>query len=169
MKKIYFAGKFKLDSDTGLSLGERLRDDFRARLLGSGERLAIANEGVMLTADVCYAGPFYCEAASSGEHTSTDCMAVLSAERRAVLECDSYVAVFGESFSVGTVVELGWAIEADKEIYILYKEEKSRYSIASEYWFAIADAKSRGRDVRIFSYSSEEEIVTITEREILGK
>lgn len=169
MKRIYFAGKFKLDPNTELPLGKRLEGDFRAVLLGGGERLAVASDDVMLTDDISYAGPFYCEAASSGEYTSLDCMEVLAAERRAVLGCDVYVAVFDESFSVGTVVELGWALNCEKEIFIIYKKEPSRYKIASEYWFAIADAISRNDRVSVFACDGDSEIQSIIEREIIGK
>lgn len=66
-----------------------------------------------------YGGPFYCEQASQGVFTSTDRVVVPTAERSFVENCDAYVAVFGDSFSVGTVVELGWAIELNKSIAVL--------------------------------------------------
>ena len=121
----------------------------------------------MLADEICYSGPFYCEAASNGEYTSTDCQTVISAEWKSVRDCDVYVAVFGEDFSVGTVVELGWALAFEKEIFILYKNEESRYSIASEYWFAIADAMRRGDRVSVFTYDDESQIEKIIDREIL--
>ena len=169
MKKIYFAGKFNLDPDESLPLSARLGADFRALVLRSPERLVLASDGVMLTENALYAGPFYCEAASDGEYTSTDCRVVLEAERRAVLGSDVYVAVLGADFSVGTVVELGWALGADKEIFIIYKKEPSRYTIASEYWFAIADALARSQKVRVYPYESESELLDIIETEILKR
>ena len=167
MKKIYFAGKFNISSDESLPLCERLSEDYRARLLKDPSRLVRYSEGLRLSDSFIYTGPFYCEEASNGEFTSTDCQAVLSAEWRAVSECDVYVAVFSESFSVGTVVELGWAINADKEIYLLYKKEESKYTISSEYWFAIADAMRRAKRIKVFTYESDSEINGIIEREII--
>ena len=156
--QVYFAGKFTLTGDVALPLGTRLSEDYRARLLGSGELLVKHRSDLFVLEDIKYGGPFYCEEASEGVYTSTDCTAVLRAERASVVAADCYVAVFGESFSVGTVVELCWAIELGKKIVILYKEQSSRYSIASEYWFAIADAVERGRDVTVKTYGDEAEI-----------
>ena len=169
MKKIYFAGKFNINKDESLPLEVRLKDDFRARLLGDPSKLSLYSDGVMLSENACYFGPFYCEKASEGEYTSTDCQAVLSAEWNAVNNADCYVAVFGESFSVGTVVELGWALNLDKEIYIIYKKEESRYSIGSEYWFAIADAVKRGKSVKLFTYECESQIIDYIKREVIGE
>jgi hypothetical protein len=148
-------------------LSERLRDDFRAKLLGGAERMVFAREGVLIEDGFCYAGPFYCEAASSGEYSSTDCRAVLSAERRACSGADIFVAVFGESFSPGTVVELEWAIELNKDIIILYRECESRYSIGTEYWFPIADAIERaGGAILALPYRDEGEIADILRQKI---
>lgn len=157
-KSIYFAGKFRLCPGKQLPLDQRLTEDFRARLLGMPERLVRYDPDLTVMEQFHYAGPFYCEQASEGVYTSTDCVTVLTAERQSVERCDIYVAVFSESFSVGTVVELGWAIELDKTIVILYQPQESSYSIASEYWFAIADALKRGRQVKVATYREDAEI-----------
>jgi len=162
MKKIYFGGKFNLLPDKALPLSERLRADYRTALTGD---ILYARENYIIADRFLYLGPFYSEKASDGDFTSTDCNAVLSAESRSVMECDVFVAVFGEDFSVGTVVELGWAIEQDKEIVILYREEPcSSYNIKSDYWFAIADALSRSERVTVFSYLEEGELVPLLRR-----
>lgn len=158
MKNVYFAGKFSLSKDSSLPLSLRLKEDYRAKLLGNPEKLVIPKKLTILNGKYHYTGPFYCEQASTGVYTSTDCNVVLEEERKEVLGCDVYVAVFGEDFSVGTIVELEWALEAQKEIIILYKKQKSSYSICSEYWFAIADAAARGNAVTIRAYDQEEEI-----------
>ena len=71
-----------------------------------------------------YNGPFYCEQASNGDFTSTDCNTVLNAEYEAVNKSDIYIALFDQNFSVGTIVELDWAINMDKEIIIFYQKEE---------------------------------------------
>ena len=159
MKKIYLAGKFNLIKDNKLTLEERLINDFRSKLIGGSNRLCYYQNDLYINNKYQFLGPFYCEQASEGDFTSTDCSVVLNSEKESVKKCDIYVAVFGESFSVGTIVELGWALNMNKEIIILYQEEESKYQIKSEYWFAIADALSRSKNVRVFNYIDENEIV----------
>ena len=167
-KTVYFAGKFALHEDRSLPLHERLTEDYRSKLLGDSKLLVNAAPTLTVLDKFRYGGPFYCEQASNGVFTSTDCLTVLRAERESVEDCDVYVAVFGDSFSVGTVVELGWAIRLDKTILILYKRQKSSYSIASEYWFAIADAMESGKNVTVSSYGEETEIPALLQ-EMLNK
>ena len=94
MKKIYFAGKFKLDNNKTLPLEKRLRDDFRSKILGSSEKLknAVSN-GLILNNGYIYSGPFYCEKASNGDFTSNDCNTVLNEEYKAVEKSDIYFAL----------------------------------------------------------------------------
>lgn len=159
MKKIYCAGKFNLKKDKFLSLSDRLVNDFRAILLGDSKKLTNANSELYLSDKYHYIGPFYCEQASNGDFTSTDCNTVLNAEYNYVVNCDVYLALFDENFSVGTIVELGWAILMDKEIVILYKEEDSKYQIKSEYWFAICDALKRSNKILVRSFNNMDEAI----------
>lgn len=159
MKKIYFAGKFNLKKDKSLPLSERLVNDFRSIILGDSKKLTYASDELYLGDKYKYAGPFYCEQASNGDYTSTDCNVVLNAEYASVKDSDIYLALFDENFSVGTIVELGWAIEMDKEIVILYKEEESHYQIKSEYWFAIGDALKRSKKVKVSGFLEIEEAI----------
>jgi len=164
MKKIYFAGKFNLIKGDSLTLEQKLVNDYRSLLLGSSKLLTYYQPDLRLNDKYQYLGPFYCEQASQGDFTSTDCNVVLNSEFNFVKNCDIYIAVFGESFSVGTIVELGWALNMNKKIVILYKEENSKYQIKSEYWFAIADALSRSNNIELFSYIKENEIINILNR-----
>lgn len=161
MKKIYFGGKFNLKKDKNLSLEEKLKKDYRANLLGNSKLMSYYQEKLMINEFYQYLGPFYCEQASLGDFTSTDCNIVLSKEYEAVKNCDIFVCVFNKSFSVGTIVELGWALNLNKEIIIIYKEEESHYQIKSEYWFAIADAIKRNSSIKIIKYKQESEIPKI--------
>ena len=140
MKKIYFAGKFDL-SGKGKALAERLAPDYRSRLLGDGARLCCATEDLMLADyDILYGGCFYCERASGGDYTSTDCETVVTEEMKQVFAADVFCCVFGERFSVGSVVELMDAAHRGKRIAVFYKNEDTEYAIKSEYWFAIQRA-----------------------------
>lgn len=159
MKKIYFAGKFNLDKNKEKSLDQRLVNDYRARILEDSKKLTYAKENLKLSNGYIYNGPFYCEMASNGDFTSTDCNVVLNSEYEAVNKSDVYFAVFDESFSVGTVVELSWAIALNKQIVIFYKEEESKYDIKSEYWFAIANALKHGNNVKVYKYRDINKIV----------
>ena len=168
MKKIYCAGKFNMIKDNNLKLEEKLVNDFRSKLLGSSKLLTLAQNNLKLNEKYEYSGPFYCEQASNGDFTSVDCNVVLKAEKEVVSNCDIYLAVFGEKFSVGTIVELGWALDMNKRIIILYQEEDSNYQIKSEYWFAIADAIKRSKKINTYKYKEEKEIVNIIKRKVLN-
>ena len=159
MKKIYFAGKFNLDKNKNKSLSERLVNDYRAKILESSKKLTYADENLKLSSGYIYTGPFYCEKASNGDFTSTDCNAVLNAEYEAVSNSDIYLAVFDQNFSVGTIVELDWAINMNKEIIIFYQEEESKYDIKSEYWFAIANALQRSEKTKVYKFNDIEDVV----------
>jgi nucleoside 2-deoxyribosyltransferase len=127
--------------------------------LGDPIKLTHVSSDLYLNDKYQYIGPFYCEQASNGDFTSTDCNVVLNAEYEAVISSDVYLAVFDENFSVGTVVELGWALRMDKEIVIFYKEEDSDYEIKSEYWFAIADALKRGKKVKVYKFNNIDTVI----------
>lgn len=164
MKKIYFAGKFELHENKNLPLSKRLEQDFRAKLLESSERLIFAKDNLKLKNGHIYSGPFYCEQASNGDFTSTDCNVVLKAEYEAVSNSDVYFALFNQKFSVGTIVELNWAIEMNKEIVIFYEEEESEHDIKSEYWFAIANALYKSDKVKVFKFKDINRVINIIKK-----
>ena len=159
MKKIYFAGKFKIEKDKNKNLNERLENDYRAKLIGDKGSLCCSKSSLRLDNEIVYVGPFYCEQASNGDFTSSDCNVVLDAEYNFVKNCDICLAVLDESFSVGTIVELGWAIQKQKKIVIFYKEEESNYNIKSEYWFVIADVIKRSKHSKIFVYKNFDDVI----------
>lgn len=161
MKKIYFSGKFNRLKKKGLSLEQSLLHDFRSKILGGSYLLTKAQKNLVIENKFCYVGPFYCEQASNGKYTSTDCNTVLFEELNAVKNCDIFMAVFDRQFSVGTIVELEWALRQNKEIIILYRQECSVYKIKSEYWFAIADALRQNPATKVFSYQSVKEMMKI--------
>ncbi len=169
MQKVYFAGKFNIEKNFTKKLSDRLENDYRAKILGGGEKLSIPSNKLFITKEILYSGPFYCEQASNGNFTSTDCNAIVDSEFKAVRECNLYFAVFDEAFSVGTIVELGWAIENKKDIIIFYKEEESSYAIKSDYWFAICDAIKRAKSIKVFSFKDINEVIeTIKDGEIFN-
>ena len=168
MKKIYFGGKFNIIKNNNLKIEERLKKDYRSKLLGDEKLLAYYQDKLMINHKYQYLGPFYCEKASHGDFTSTDCNIVITKEYEAVKHCDIFICVFNKSFSVGSIVELEWSINMNKEIIILYKEEKSDYEIKSEYWFAILDAVRRSNNIKVIPYNKEQEINIIL-KEILEK
>jgi len=159
MKTIYFAGKFNLIKDTNLPLEERLVNDFRAKILGDSIKLTYAAKNLKLDNGYIYNGPFYCEQASNGDFTSVDCNTVLKAEYEAVQKSDIYFVLFDQKFSVGSVVELGWALEMNKDIVIFYEEEESEHDIKSEYWFAIANALTKSKKVKVFSFKDINKVI----------
>ncbi|MBR5599572.1 MAG: hypothetical protein IKW39_05980 [Alphaproteobacteria bacterium] len=158
MKKIYFAGKFNKKEDENLSLFEQLKDDYRSKLLKSPVYLTKPHPNLKITENTIYSGPFYCEEASNGDFTSTDCDAIIKAEYKAIKQADILVVVFDTCFSVGSIVELSWGLDLNKEIIILYKEEKGAYQIKSEYWFAILNAKLKNPKTLVFSFKNNTEL-----------
>ena len=164
MRKIYFAGKFNKIKDKTLSLEAQLENDYRSKLLGTSKLLTYANDNLVVDNKYIYQGPFYCERASTGDYTSTDCNTVINTEYKAICDSDMVLVVFDEDFSVGSVVELGWAINQDKEIIILYKEEASQYEIKSEYWFAIADALKRSQNIEVYRYEKQDDVQQVIKR-----
>ena len=164
MKKIYFAGKFNLDKNKERLLAERLINDYRSKILENSEKLTYATDNLMLRNGFIYSGPFYCEKASNGDFTSTDCNVVLNSEYKAINDSDIFFAVFDQNFSVGTIVELDWAINMNKEIIIFYQEEESKYDIKSEYWFAIANALQRSNKVKVQKFNNINNIVEIIKK-----
>lgn len=113
MKKIYFAGNFNKIKNEELSLEKMLANDYRSRLLGSSKLLTHYQKNFIVDNKFIYSGPFYCEQASNGDYISTDCNVVIDAEYEAINKADKLVVVFNDNFSVGTVVELGWALNLD--------------------------------------------------------
>ncbi len=157
MIKIYFAGKFNL-LPNGKNLSQRLIKDFRSILLGDSKKLTFADKDATLqNYPIRFQGPFYCEQASNGNYTSTDCEVVVKEETMAIMDTDIFCCVFDLNFSVGTIVELIDSAHAKKRIVIFYKNESSNYTIKSEYWFAITRAmeicKANGTPIEIFSYN----------------
>lgn len=159
MKSVYFAGKFNKDHDESKTLSDRLINDFRSIILGSSKRLTFAEENLIIDDKFIYNGPFYCEQASNGDFSSTDCNVVLDAEYKSVKESDIYFALFDENFSVGTIVELSWALDMNKEIIIYYKEEESVYDIKSDYWFAILNALKKSNKITVKSFKVIDEVI----------
>lgn len=159
MEKIYFAGKFNLDKNKEKALDQRLINDYRSQILENSKKLTYAEDNVQLKNGYIYSGPFYCEKASNGDFTSTDCNTVLNEEYDAVKNSDIYFALFDQNFSVGTIVELGWAISMNKKIIIFYQEEESKYNIKSEYWFAIANALQRSNKVKVYKFKNINKVV----------
>lgn len=166
MKKIYFAGKFSKIKKPKISLEKSLINDFRSQLLKSPKLLIYYQDNLIVNDKFQYLGPFYCEQASNGDFTSIDCNEVLNAEYKAIQQSDVFFVVFGENFSVGSVVELGWALNSNKKIILLYQEESSNYTIKSEYWFAIADALKRSKNIIIRKYQNHSEIVSLINQSI---
>ena len=142
MKKIYFAGKFNKIKKQGITLDKSLVNDYRSQLLGCSKLLTYCQDNLIVNNKYQYSGPFYCEQASNGNFTSTDCTEVLNAEYKFIEDSDVFVAVLGERFSVGTIVELGWAIEKEKQIILLYQEEKSNFQSAIKA-YVIGKAKEK--------------------------
>lgn len=165
MIKVYFAGKFVL-APKRADLAKRLTDDWRSTLLGDPKKLTFASKSTKLeNFPIIYNGPFYCEQASEGDYTSTDCEVVVSEETRAILDSDIFCCVFDLNFSVGTIVELIDAAYAGKRIAIFYRNENSNYDIKSEYWFAIKRAmdicKENNTLIETFPYDGCELLPTL--------
>ena len=74
-------------------------------------------------------------------------------------ECDVFFVLFDENFSVGSVVELDWALDLGKKIIIYYKEEESDHDIKSEYWFSILNAMKKSNHLVVHSFKDINEVI----------
>jgi len=149
---IYFGGKFK-KSKKYSALTQMLKNDYRAKILKNKTHIAYYIPNLKINDRYIYSGPFYCEQNEKGKTSTTNCDIVLNAEFNQVKNCDIFVCVFDRNFSIGSVVELNWALNANKKIFILYRKTPSVHEIPSEYWFAIADAKRRNKHISVFEYN----------------
>ena len=93
MKKIYFAGKFNKIKNPEISLEKSLVNDFRSQLLGGSKLLTHYQDNLIVNNKFQYLGPFYCEQASNGDYTSTDCDVVINSEYDAIKNSDMFVVV----------------------------------------------------------------------------
>ena len=169
MKKVYFAGTFTLKEASSLLLADRLRDDYRALLLGDPHKMINYQPHLLLRIEESffhYVGPFYCEEAVNGDFSSTDCEIVVRQEYKQVMEADLVVCVFDTWPSVGTVVELEWAIQLNKRIIIIYEIEETEYTLPTGLWFAIQDAMQRAANVIIRNYKERSEVISIIKNEL---
>lgn len=160
-KVVYIASKFRMEGHKDLPLHRRLINDFRSKLLGSSEKLTI-NIGLVEIPEcnALYAGPFYCEQASNGNYTSTDCNTVVKEEIKAVDEADTFITYLDENYSCGSITELIYAALKNKNILIVYKEESEvKYATKSEHWFAITAALQFNERVQVKKVETEEEVI----------
>ena len=161
MKKVYLAGKFKKSPEFATDIVKGFQNDFRAILLGDAKKMIYADDNVQINSKYGYVGPFWCERGPDGTVSAIDCNTVIAGESHEVSICDMFIVVFDEEFSPGAIVELGWALNQNKEIYILYKIQDSVHQIKSEHWFAIADAMHRDKNVKVFPYNNSDEVLPI--------
>ena len=168
MENIYFGGKFG-KSKKYSALEQILKNDYRAKILKNKTHMAYYIPNLKINDRYTYSGPFYCEQNEKGATSTTNCDIVLNSEFNQVKNCDIFVCVFDTNFSIGSVVELGWALNMNKKIFILYRKTPSAHEIPSEYWFAIADAKRRNNHVAIFEYNSKKEMLQTIKQKILGE
>ena len=168
MELIYFAGKFR-KSKKYSALEQILKNDYRAKILKNKTHMAYYIPDLKINDRYIYSGPFYCEQNEKGKTSTTNCDIVLNSEFNQVKNCDIFVCVFDTNFSIGSVVELGWALNTNKKIFILYRKTPSTHEIPSEYWFAIADAKRRNEHVSTFEYNSKKEMLQTIKQKILGE
>lgn len=169
MEKVYFAGTFDIKDDVSLLLSDRLENDYRALLLGNSHEMINYQPDLLLKIEeqyFHYIGPFYCEKAVNGDFTSVDCEVVVRQEYRQVMDADLVVCVFDTWPSVGTVVELEWAIQLKKRIIIVYEIEETEYTLPTGLWFVIQDAIQRCDNVVIRNYKEKNEVVSIVKNEL---
>lgn len=131
-------------------------------------------ETILRTSTGCtlqYVGPFYCEEAAPGDYTSTNCEVVVRQEYRQVTKSDVVVIVFTDWPSIGTTVELEWAIQQNKQIIILYEvcKNASEYTLPSGLWFAIQDAIQRSKKLTVQPFNEYAEIAPKLDKILEGE
>lgn len=134
MKKIYCGGRFDFDY-----LKDGYKDaaakDYRAVLLGSGNRLLERSNRVRISDGVEYIGPFYFE---------TDGMQdidIVANEWEMVKNCTDAIFLLDDACCPGTVCELTAASMLGKRVHIFYIRkgdgEETESSLHTPCWYPI--------------------------------
>ena len=156
MKKIYIASKFQFDTNGSL------KNDIRSLLLGNEKYLLndLRKTINILGDEYLYAGPFFNEKAAEHDLSASFGKIVVEAEKKAIDNCNTFIVIFDNEVSPGSVTELIYAAQKGKKCYVFYLSDKNK----SENWFPIEFSKLLGDNVRVIPYTDKD----IFQKEILS-
>ncbi len=96
-----------------------------------------------------YIGPFFYYPKKEKElkkNGMKDHEIIVHIEKKAIEECNLFVAYLGTKSSLGTVAELIHAANFGKNICLFYLAGKNEKALKSEYWFPIIMAREIAKD-----------------------
>ena len=156
MKKIYIASRFQFDKEGSL------KNDIRSKFLGDEKYLLNdLNKSInILGKEYLYSGPFFNEKAAEHDLSASFGKIVVEAEKKAIDNCDTFIVIFDNEVSPGSVTELIYAAMIGKECYVFYLSDNNK----SENWFPIEFVKLLGDRVRVIPYTNKD----VFEEELLS-
>ena len=136
---------------------EKLKDDFRSRLVDNIDDVIYGNEGVVTkNPNVRYIGGFYYENPEGEFKSETE--KVVVAELKQISWCDVLVANLTTHSAIGSIAELFYAASLGKHIHIFIEDVDSAFDVTGEYWFPIYTLQRMNGHVTIHKVKSEDEI-----------
>ena len=136
---------------------DKLRDDFRSRLVERIDDVIYASDGVVTkNPNVRYVGGFYYEKSKGIYKTETE--NVVAAELEQIERCDILVANLLTHAAIGSVVELFHAAKHNKAIHAFIEDKDDAFAVTGEYWFPIYTLQLYSSNITIHKVKSDREI-----------
>lgn len=131
--------------------------DYRAKLLGSVEALlrSIDIDGVKISENVTYVGPFYFEVEDK------EAESIIKCERRMIESCSDAIFLLDDAACPGTIAEVMYANSLKKTLHLFYvrhmNDEETESELHTPCWYPIKFCKMTNRSVNIYPCSSVED------------
>ena len=168
--KVFFSGTFgestfEFNWDNEDEVREALLKDYRLAVLEDVDKLFKHSKELVINhdLDIIYTGPFWCEHDSLGNHTTTDCMAMMKSEIDEIDNSDVVICVLSNKPSTGSCGEIMHAINSCKQCHIFYQyhDNLGDLSIKARHWWIVAYAmhyKQLGYPIEITMYYDIDEV-----------
>ena len=134
LRTLYCGGTFCFDYTENDYL-ENASKDYRAQLLGHRDLLLHRNEGIVISPQVTYIGPFYFE---SDGMTDAD---IVRIESEMINQCTDAIFLLDEASCPGTIGELTLSSTMHKQVHIFYVRkpdtEETESCLHTPCWFPI--------------------------------
>lgn len=131
--------------------------DYRAKLLGSVEALlrSIDIDGVKISENVTYVGPFYFEVEDK------EAESIIKCERRMIESCSDAIFLLDDAACPGTIAEVMYANFLGKTLHLFYVQHEDNEETESELhtpcWYPILFCQMTNMNVNLhLCYSVED-------------
>lgn len=155
-KKIFCGGTFCFDyRKDGYEIAAA--KDYRAKLLGSVASLLISKdaEGVKISDNVTYVGPFYFEAEGMMAEDIIRC------EKEMIDSCSDAIFLLDDAACPGTIAEVMYANSLQKTLHLFFvrhgEDEETECELHTPCWYPIKFCQMANKSVTIYPCSSVED------------